>query len=60
MFRDLFPPAAASHSVPVPSEATEQGLELNELSDLTEPALEPISEPPGVEGGVTNLNCSAV
>ena len=31
---------------------------MKELSDLTEPALEPISDPPGVEGGVTNRNCS--
>ena len=58
MFRDLFPLTALSHSAPVLSDATEEGRELKELSDLTEPALEPISDPPGVEGGVTNRNCS--
>ena len=56
MFRDLLPLTAPSHSVL--SDATEEGRELKEFSDRTEPALEPISDPPGVEGGVTNLNCS--
>lgn len=39
------------------SEATDEGLE-NEFKDLIDPVLDPINDPPGVEGGVTKLNCS--
>ena len=37
------------------SEATEEGLE-KELRERMLPVLEPMTEPPGVEGGVMNLN----
>ena len=37
------------------SEATEEGLE-KELRERMLPDLEPMTEPPGVEGGVMNLN----
>ena len=39
------------------SEATEEGLE-KELRERILPDLEPMTDPPGVEGGVTKLNCS--
>ena len=58
MFRDLVPLTAPSHSAPMLSDATDEGRELKEFSDRTDPALEPISDPPGVEGGVTNRNWS--
>ena len=47
MFRDLLPLTALSHSAPMLSDATEEGRELKELSDLTEPALEPTGGTPG-------------
>ena len=39
------------------SEATEEGLE-KELRERMLPDLEPITEPPGVEGGEMKLYCS--